>query len=538
MCGFYIDCNDVERRILAQTPKEKYKAIQRTEQRSRKMFFSGKVKERVVSAGGKKRDAERKDFLEQTRKQREERAQDRFRSSSANIIQKIYRGFCSRKSNHSSLLLQFDKKISDVRKLESIFASKGSVFLIPIDTILTLISIYCHCFREPVLPEETRLAALLGIVCDSFSRASPHNYLLPIVSATNTRVSWQCLLSMLLRVTLKSNIYFRCNAILNTLIAVHNHDPAIMRLLAVESTHNIERGSESVGVQTQSTSSQMTVVGIFRFIFPQMSIFIRDLYIKMNTNYSGHISGKSDSEYFFNSLVSAVVIGLSIQLSHDTAAKTRMFGHSANCVRAAWTALALDILTLPQLANLVQSAGPGGSAGEPSPLAALIHALNSNNASGWNNALQCTDLDSLSSLYKTRQQDKIEKSRCVPKSPTPVQGDQTTRDAFMMPKKTPRVASTRPFRGELPVIIGTAANVTQAHSQYSAMKFSKLGTKANQEQSLSAISALSTKECQQKKECQQIRLYILGNFVQCALKRSCLSSVGPCEGYVHMYVNG
>jgi len=90
------------------------------------MFFDGKIKQRTVSGAGKKRDADTKNFMEQTRKQREDRALDRLKFSSANLIQKIFRGSCSRNNLRLGFRDKFDKKVADVQKLKALLATKGS----------------------------------------------------------------------------------------------------------------------------------------------------------------------------------------------------------------------------------------------------------------------------------------------------------------------------------------------------------------------------------------------------------------------------
>ena len=90
------------------------------------MFFDGKIKSRVVTGAGKKRDADPKNFLEHTRKQREDRALDKIKFNSANLIQRVYRGILSREKNRLIFLNDFDKKVSDVQKLKALLATKGS----------------------------------------------------------------------------------------------------------------------------------------------------------------------------------------------------------------------------------------------------------------------------------------------------------------------------------------------------------------------------------------------------------------------------
>ena len=126
------------------------------------MFDGNHKGQRKVDLGGKKRDFERKEFLEKTSKlrlkllnithyylvhyhlikekfifiyKREDRAQTRLKINSATKVQKLFRKYICRIKYEKIWSNEFEKRISDVKKLQNLFRANGSSFSVPLDVI-------------------------------------------------------------------------------------------------------------------------------------------------------------------------------------------------------------------------------------------------------------------------------------------------------------------------------------------------------------------------------------------------------------------
>jgi len=130
-------------------------------------MFDGRVgPERKVSGAGTKRGpgavhaASRNALLEETRRQREERAQERQRVHGAVTIQRVVRGRRARTLLTVGLRSNFDLTISKVEKMQAIFAASASrAFQVPLATLLQLFRSFVYFHRPGV--DDKRLGALL-----------------------------------------------------------------------------------------------------------------------------------------------------------------------------------------------------------------------------------------------------------------------------------------------------------------------------------------------------------------------------------------
>lgn len=129
-------------------------------------MFDGRVgPERKVSGAGSKRGpgaASRNALLEETRRQREERAQERQRVHGAVTIQRVVRGRRARTRLTAGLRTSFDLTISKVEKMQSIFAASASrAFQVPLATLAQLFRSFVYFHRPGV--DDKRLGALLAL---------------------------------------------------------------------------------------------------------------------------------------------------------------------------------------------------------------------------------------------------------------------------------------------------------------------------------------------------------------------------------------
>jgi hypothetical protein len=143
-------------------------------------MFDGKIGgSRKVDYGGKRVKTDARNVIDQTRKQREQRAIERQRNQAVVIIQTLYRRYITLKHSQTSLRTGFDKKINDIKVLKHMLASKGINFVVPADNLGVLISQLSYFFTEAVDTE--RLDALQGLVVDSLSTSDNNlNYLTSI----------------------------------------------------------------------------------------------------------------------------------------------------------------------------------------------------------------------------------------------------------------------------------------------------------------------------------------------------------------------
>jgi hypothetical protein len=98
------------------------------------MMFNGISKGRVVSSSGKKRDLSRNSVIEESRKQREQRALDKKRNGSALIIQKNCRQYFSQKQLRKEIMNQLEQQLVKISHIESLLPD----FALPFETVLLL----------------------------------------------------------------------------------------------------------------------------------------------------------------------------------------------------------------------------------------------------------------------------------------------------------------------------------------------------------------------------------------------------------------
>ena len=110
-------------------------------------MFDGKVRgNRAVSSAGKKRESDKEAFLENTRKQREERATERKKLLAVVKLQSVIRRHHDRKAVVSKFIDEMDKKIADVNSVQRAFKSRGSQFNIPLDVLLPIFRAFLFTF--------------------------------------------------------------------------------------------------------------------------------------------------------------------------------------------------------------------------------------------------------------------------------------------------------------------------------------------------------------------------------------------------------
>lgn len=112
-------------------------------------MFDGKVRgSRMVSSAGKKRESDKSAFMENTRKQREDRAVERKKLNAIVKLQAFIRRLNIQAKTLLNLTLELDKKVSNVISIKSAFLARGTQFNVPLDVLLPIFRIFIFIFGK------------------------------------------------------------------------------------------------------------------------------------------------------------------------------------------------------------------------------------------------------------------------------------------------------------------------------------------------------------------------------------------------------
>ena len=141
-------------------------------------MFDGKVRgNRAVSSAGKKRESDKEAFMENTRKQREERATERKKLLAVVKLQSVIRRHHERKVIVCKFVAEMDKKVADVSSVQRAFKSRGSQFNLPLDVLLPIFRAFVFTFDEEGvflatksdIEKLTRMISVLRLFLDSLN---------------------------------------------------------------------------------------------------------------------------------------------------------------------------------------------------------------------------------------------------------------------------------------------------------------------------------------------------------------------------------
>ena len=181
-------------------------------------MFDGKVRgNRAVSSGGKKRESDKGAFLENTRKQREDRAAERRRLLAIVKLQSFVRRCLVRNAVIRKLTLEMDKKVSDINKIKTAFSLRASKFNVPLDVLSQIFRTFLFVFGNDGTLLATaadgsglgRITAVLHLFLDSLQIKSAGSFN-PFLKAadglaasniTNSHRPWEYQVSELTRVS-------------------------------------------------------------------------------------------------------------------------------------------------------------------------------------------------------------------------------------------------------------------------------------------------------------------------------------------------
>jgi hypothetical protein len=136
------------------------------------MFFDGKTREtRKVSAKiGNKRESNTRELVDNARKLREQRSQERIRNANATKIQAYARRYIACRRTSTDFRSAFDQKMTDVKKIQSVFALRKAHFTVPLQTTISLTNQISAFYGGP--SDFHRLEFILGLLHDSLMQPS------------------------------------------------------------------------------------------------------------------------------------------------------------------------------------------------------------------------------------------------------------------------------------------------------------------------------------------------------------------------------
>lgn len=164
-------------------------------------MFDGKIKpvKPVSGAGGQKRDASTKSLIDNARKLREQRENDRKKQNACILIQKIIRGHLYRKTLSVQLTHEFSQKMIGVEKIKNLFATRKQTFNVPIEIIRSLLKSYILPKVRVISNHIDHFASLCQVINDSLEHSSTQFNLLTDILDEKYRDSTLYYLTSLLR---------------------------------------------------------------------------------------------------------------------------------------------------------------------------------------------------------------------------------------------------------------------------------------------------------------------------------------------------
>lgn len=338
-------------------------------------MFTGELKDRRVSGLTKRNSSNSKDaFLQETRKKREERAIQKLKENASITIQSYYRGYSSRIKTKNDAKNDFNKKITDISKIKSIFKiNKGLTFLVPNDSLIKLFQIYLISLKCPRLKDKFN---------NTVFKFNQH-----IESLINIQ---NLLLESFHAVDQQQNILLNCSNMINE---YNQNEPSFdTRLTTLISIFQIR------------DILQLTMLYLENYFtnYDRSNMIAFDSSINLLRAIIGSISSSDDSHYKLNMIISCLLVPsyckslktllqTSIQLSEEDQTKKMIYANSLidslvkainirddslnifptlNLRHNLWVNISEHLLTLSELTI--------------SPIFShLITYLNSNNCEGW-----------------------------------------------------------------------------------------------------------------------------------------------------------
>jgi len=156
-------------------------------------MFDGKARQRTVSAAGlgRKNTSNNKEIIENARKQRQQRQDDKAKQNASIKIQSFLRGTLARSHVRNVFRGEFDSKLAGVQKIKALFQqTQKKNFLVPNETLLTLLRLYRASYFPPTdTMTKSRYIFILGLLNESLDTLSPDSNILYLLSNPNQNAS-------------------------------------------------------------------------------------------------------------------------------------------------------------------------------------------------------------------------------------------------------------------------------------------------------------------------------------------------------------
>ena len=246
-------------------------------------MFDGKVRgNRAVSSAGKKRESDKGAFMENTRKQREDRAAERKKLSAVVRLQSFAKRYIVRKAVTSRFKLEMDRKVSGIVSIQSAFRLRGSQFNVPLDVLLPVFRSFLFTFDGDGAQQATaadiirlkRLSAVLRLFLDSLrvKTAGAFNPFLAAImegvtdsrTSSSSHRSWEYMVLELTRISVNLIGTFFDLQSMNDINAMGSTELSATVEIACEVLHTIlqwqsQSQSQNTNDATQYTSATATV---------------------------------------------------------------------------------------------------------------------------------------------------------------------------------------------------------------------------------------------------------------------------------------
>eukprot|EP01041_Mallomonas_annulata_P005732 gene5732-11590_t len=371
-------------------------------------MFNGKVRERVVRISGQKKEQEKNQFIENTRKQREERKLERLRIDSAIKIQSTIRGWLTRKQFLSRLRLSFDAELRKIDTLKAVFASRKATFNVPIAIVLTLLRSVNIFFKLDT--DTDRLYQIRRLLSESLSHTDTNFNFLSLATGNDIQAI----------ITFQYQINIFCQHAISLLIDIPFQRTTTQwkeYLLCFDSLISFPQNQYIQTLINTNTNIQKHTNYIQRgtsrlMIKHFICTYFRILSSRRETGSSGSTNVLECDRALMTLMVKVLLIGLSDEICNGSLG-IAILGCNSNDIEESWRIFTTQVLSIPNLA--------AAAAAEP-----ILSFLNENNGAGWRHALHIAAAST--SITTTTNPVQTAHKSTVPDASIPTTSATTTSD--------------------------------------------------------------------------------------------------------------
>ena len=381
-------------------------------------MFTGAIKDRNVSGLLKRNTGTSKDsFLEETRKKREERAIQKAKDNACIKIQSHYRSYNSRLKLKNSVKGEFEKKITDIKKIKSIFLIKSVSFIVPTDALITIFRLYLvslksskindrfYCNLFDSIQNVESFVYIQSLLLESLNAIEQHNimsYCCNLLTDCNQNNSWHEILLTNSKALILTSILFQLRDILKlTVLYLEHYFTNRRNIVSIDESINLLRAILSLITSSSYNSQKKLLLTISYLLVP---IFCKSLKNLIENTFALSEEEKSRKLVYVNVLIDYIITALRVP---DESLKL-FSSHrlSYNC----WYSISNSLLTVSNFT-------------EATTLSRLCVYLNTNNCEGWLTAYDVMSASSTETLNTTTNTFSSNKGPQISK---PISSDQVS----------------------------------------------------------------------------------------------------------------